>query len=184
MQVQSLRIPDVKLLTPRRFADDRGWFSESYNQRTMATAGIELDFVQDNHSYSKSAGTVRGLHYQSPPFAQDKLVRVLSGRILDVVVDVRVGSPTYGQWLSAELTADGGEQLLVPIGFLHGFITLDAHTEVAYKVTARYSADRDGNVRWDDPALGIDWGELAGRAVLSEKDLRAPNWIEFESPFR
>tara|TARA_R110002072_G_scaffold73069_7_gene174278 strand:- start:3830 stop:4384 length:555 start_codon:yes stop_codon:yes gene_type:complete len=184
MQVQSLRIPDIKLLIPRRFTDDRGWFSESYNQATMATAGFDLDFVQDNHSYSKPAGTVRGLHYQSPPFAQDKLVRVLRGRILDVAVDIRVGSPTYGDWLSAELTAGGGEQLLVPIGFLHGFITLEDDTEVAYKVTARYSADCDGNVRWDDPGLGIDWGELADRAVLSEKDLRAPSWIEFESPFR
>lgn len=183
MQVRSLEIPEVKLVIPSVFSDERGWFSETYNKKAMEAAGLELNFVQDNQSYSALAGTVRGLHYQSPPFAQGKLVRVLRGSILDVAVDARKGSPTYGQWVSATLTAKGAEQLWVPIGFLHGFITLEPDTEVFYKVTDYYSKECDGAVRWDDPELSVGWGEAAKTAHLSEKDQRAPLWSEFESPF-
>lgn len=183
MRVESLEIPDVKLLVPSRFTDDRGWFSESYNQRVLSHYGLELNFVQDNHSYSTMVGTVRGLHYQSNPFPQDKLVRVLSGSIIDVAVDARKGSPSYGKHIRVKLTAKGGEQLFVPIGFLHGFITLEPETEVAYKVSNFYSKDHDGSVLWKDPNLGIDWGEFADKAQLSAKDEAARPWSEFDSPF-
>jgi len=183
MQVHSLDIPEVKLVTPCVFSDDRGWFSETYNSQAMQAAGLDMNFVQDNQSYSASAGTVRGLHYQAPPFAQGKLVRVLRGSILDVAVDARKGSPTYGQSVSATLSAAGAEQLWVPIGFLHGFITLEPDTEVFYKVTNYYSRECDGAVRWNDPELSVGWGDFANAAHLSEKDERAPLWSEFESPF-
>ncbi len=183
MKVVNLELNGAKLLTPRRFEDERGYFSESYNKALLAKFGIEIDFVQDNHSVSVPVGTVRGLHYQSPPFAQAKLVRVLSGAIRDVIVDVRVGSPTFGQHLSVDLDSKTGSQLLVPAGFLHGFITLETHTEVLYKVDAYYSAECDGSVLWNDPSLGIDWGKAAVAVALSAKDRAATRFEDFKSPF-
>lgn len=183
MEIQDTALPEVKKLAPRRFADARGWFSETFNARAMAAAGIETVFIQDNQSHSVQKGTVRGLHYQAPPDAQAKLVRVLRGAILDVAVDVRVGSPHYGRWVAERLTAEGGEQLWVPRGFLHGFLTLEDHTDVAYKVDAFYAGGSDGSVRFDDPDLAIDWGIQPDRAVLSAKDEAAPSFRSFHSPF-
>lgn len=183
MDVVSLDIPEVKVITPRRFADDRGFFSETYNARAFKAAGIDVDFVQDNHSFSARKGTVRGLHYQAPPHAQSKLVRVLRGSIIDVAVDARKASPTFGKWVKAELSANNGKQIFVPKGFLHGFLTLEADTEVAYKVDAFYDGASDGSVKWNDPALAIDWGVAESGASLSEKDANAPAWKEFSSPF-
>lgn len=173
----------VKLVRPRRFDDERGFFSETWNARALAAIGIETLFVQDNHSRSLTAGTVRGLHYQAPPFAQAKLVRVSQGRVVDVAVDARAGSPTFGQHYTAELSAENGLQLFVPTGFLHGFMTLEDDCHVQYKVDNHYNAASDGAVRFDDPDLGIDWGMPAARAILSEKDAAAPRWSEFASPF-
>ena len=183
MDVTPLSLPDVKLLTPRRFADDRGYFSETYNQRVFEDAAGPVAFVQDNESCSVQAGTVRGLHYQAPPFAQAKLVRVTRGRIYDVAVDVRVGSPTYGKWAGAELSAENGAQLFVPAGFLHGFVTREPDTLVVYKVDAFYDKASDGAVHWLSPELGIDWGVSPEGAVLSAKDADAPQFGAFESPF-
>lgn len=183
MQVEALAIPDVKLITPKRFYDARGYFCETYNARAFRKVGIANDFVQDNESSSANKGTVRGLHYQAPPFAQTKLVRVLKGAILDVAVDARKASPTFGQWVSARLDAEKGAALFIPAGFLHGFITLDAETLVAYKVDAFYDRASDGAVRWNDPDLAIDWGENAAIAELSDKDAGAQSWAAFESPF-
>lgn len=184
MQVETTGLPGVVILTPRRFSDARGWFSESWNAEKMAAAGFDLTFVQDNHSFSAPKGTLRGLHYQSPPRAQDKLVRCTRGAILDVAVDFRAGSPTFGKWVSVELTAENGRQLLVPKGFLHGFVTLTDDCEVHYKCTDVYAPDCDGNVAWDDPDLGIDW-QLNGTApVLSAKDAAAPRFAAVPCPFR
>ena len=143
MQVEATEIPDVKILTPKRFGDSRGFFSEVYNRRVFAEAGITLDFLQDNQSLSRDVGTLRGLHFQAPPFAQDKLVRVIAGAIFDVAVDIRVGSPTYGRWVGVELSAENFRQLLIPVGFLHGFVTLAPDTVAIYKVTAPYSVAHD-----------------------------------------
>lgn len=183
MQVEATAIEDVKLIIPRRFGDARGWFSETWNAKTMAAAGLPVEFVQDNHSLSVETYTLRGLHYQAPPFAQTKLVRVARGRILDVAVDARPSSATYRRWVSQELTAAGGEQLLVPRGFLHGFLTLEPNTEVIYKVDAHYSAEADGSVRFDDPDLGVDWSVPRDRIILSEKDRAAPSFAEWTNPF-
>ncbi|MFN3609644.1 MAG: dTDP-4-dehydrorhamnose 3,5-epimerase [Hyphomonas sp.] len=183
LQVEALEIPDVKLITPARFSDDRGFFSETYNATRFKDAGIDSEFIQDNHSLSRPAGTVRGLHYQSPPFAQAKLVRVVRGAIIDVAVDVRAGSPTYGKWVKAELSAENGTQIFVPRGFLHGFVTLVPDTEVQYKVDAPYSKAHDGAVLWNDPDLAIDWGINGQVAVLSEKDADAQAFSAFKSPF-
>ncbi|PQA88561.1 dTDP-4-dehydrorhamnose 3,5-epimerase [Hyphococcus luteus] len=183
MDVHSLEIPEVKVITPRRFSDDRGFFSETYNARAFKEAGIDVDFVQDNHSYSAQKGTLRGLHYQAPPHAQSKLVRVLRGSIIDVAVDARKASPTFGQWVKAELSAENGRQIFVPRGFLHGFVTLEPDTEVAYKVDAFYDGASDGSVRWNDPALAIDWGFEESEVSLSAKDAGAPGWADFTSPF-
>ena len=182
MEIERLEIPEVILLRPRRFADDRGFFAETWRRDRLHALGIG-DFVQDNMSFSKAPGTLRGLHYQRPPHAQDKLVSVLSGRIVDVAVDVRRGSPTYGRHVKAELSAEDGAQLFVPMGFLHGFITLEPDTRVAYKVSDYYAADCDAAVRWDDPELGIDWGVAPQRVILSPKDAAAPMFAEFETPF-
>lgn len=179
MIVEATDLAGVLLLTPRRFGDDRGWFSETWNAASFEKAGITLDFVQDNHSYSRTRGTLRGLHYQSPPNAQDKLVRCTRGAILDVAVDIRRGSPDYGSWTGVELTPQNGRQLLVPKGFLHGFVTLQEDTEVQYKCTAYYAPESDGSVRWD--SLGIDWGVTA--PVVSEKDAVAISFSDFETPF-
>ncbi len=183
MNVEKLAINDVRLVTPRRFSDARGFFSETYNARQFRDAGIEADFVQDNHSYSAHRYTVRGLHYQAPPFAQAKLLRVLRGAVRDVVVDVRRGSPSFGQWVSADLSAEDGRQIFVPRGFLHGFLTLEPDTEVAYKVDAHYSKEADGSVFWNDPNLAIDWGIDPALAVLSEKDAAGTAFRDFVSPF-
>ena len=180
MQVEDTSLPGVVILTPRRFGDARGFFSESWNRRTLAEHGIELDFVQDNHSLSGAAGTIRGLHFQAPPHAQAKLVRCGRGRLFDVAVDVRRGSPTYGEWVGVELSAENGRQLLVPAGFLHGFVTREPETEILYKCTDYYAPECDGAVRWD--SCGIDWG-LTGEPVLSDKDAAAPTLAEFDSPF-
>ncbi len=183
MDVVSLDIPDVKIVTPKRFADDRGFFCETYNAKAFKAAGIDCDFVQDNHSYSAKKWTLRGLHYQTPPHAQAKLVRVVRGAILDVAVDARTASPTFGKWVKAALSAENGAQLFAPAGFLHGFLTLEPGTEVAYKVDDFYDRDCDGAVRWNDPALAIDWGVSESLVNLSDKDATAPNWAEFHSPF-
>lgn len=183
MEIVETAIPAVVRLTPRRFGDARGWFCETWNARTMAAAGIDAAFVQDNQSFSAQAGTIRGLHYQSPPNAQAKLVRVLRGRIRDVAVDVRAGSPTYGRWVAEELSSSNGAMLWVPRGFLHGFVTLEPETEVIYKVDGFYSKADDGAVRFDDPDLAIDWGIDPAQAVLSDKDAAAPLFRDFASPF-
>jgi dTDP-4-dehydrorhamnose 3,5-epimerase len=180
MDIIETDLPGVLVLIPRRFGDARGWFSETYNARGLADHGIATDFVQDNQSFSAQAGTLRGLHYQSPPHAQAKLVRCLAGRILDVAVDVRRGSPAYGRWTARELTAEGGEQLLVPEGFLHGFLTLEPDCMVAYKCSDFYAPAADGAVRWD--SVGVDWG-LDAPPVLSAKDADAPPFEAWESPF-
>jgi dTDP-4-dehydrorhamnose 3,5-epimerase len=183
MDLRRLSIPDVLVLRPRRHADDRGYFMESYSCAAMATLGLEPVFVQDNLSLSRQVGTLRGLHYQRPPKAQAKLIQVIQGRILDVAVDVRRGSPTYGRHAAVELSADSGEQVFVPSGFLHGFVTLEQDTLVLYKVDAPYAPECEGSVRWDDADLGIDWGVSAGAATLSAKDAAAPAFADFDSPF-
>lgn len=174
LQVQSLAIPDVKIISPKRHGDARGFFSETYNKKAFAEAGITLDFVQDNHSMSPQVGTLRGLHYQGHPFAQDKLVRVVSGRILDVAVDIRRNSPTFGKWVAAEISADKWNQILVPIGFAHGICTLEPNTQIIYKVTNHYSLRHDLGIRWDDPDLAIYWPFAADRLLLSDKDKNQP----------
>jgi dTDP-4-dehydrorhamnose 3,5-epimerase len=174
LEVQALAIAEVKVLKPAKYGDHRGYFSETYNRKTLQEAGIDLDFVQDNQSYSPQAGTLRGLHFQSPPCAQDKLVRVSRGRILDVAVDLRHGSPNYGKHVSAEISAAEWNQLLVPAGFAHGFLTLEPDTEVLYKVTAFYSPTNDFGVVWNDPALAIQWPWSAEKMILSDKDRRHP----------
>lgn len=182
MQIEQTPLPDVLIMTPRRFGDARGWFSETWNAARMAEAGLDLPWVQDNHSLSASRGTLRGLHFQSPPRAQDKLVLCTAGAILDVAVDIRTGSPNYGRWVGVKLSAENGRQLFVPKGFLHGFLTLTDGAEVQYKCTDIYSPDHDGAVRWDDPALGIDWG--IATPILSDKDARAPLLADIGSPFQ
>ena len=171
------------LLRPRRFQDARGWFSETYSRKTAAAAGIELTFVQDNQSFSAATGTVRGLHFQRPPHAQAKLVRCTRGSIIDYAVDIRRGSPTFGRFVSARLTAEGGEQILVPVGFAHGFVALEPNVEVAYKVTDFYAPECDGGLIWNDPDIGIDWPLPALGASLSDKDAALPRLAEFDSPF-
>ena len=172
--VENLNIADVKLISPKKFGDQRGFFSEVYNRRNLLEAGIDLEFVQDNHSLSADRGTVRGLHFQSPPNAIDKLIRVTRGSVFDVAVDIRHGSPTYGEHVSIVLSADNWAQILVPKGFAHAFCTLEPDTEVVYKVTGYWAADWDFGLRWNDPSLGIDWPVSEGSAVLSEKDLAQP----------
>ncbi|MEQ9506368.1 MAG: dTDP-4-dehydrorhamnose 3,5-epimerase [Hyphomonas sp.] len=183
LKVESLAIPDVKLVTPARFGDARGYFSETYNADRFKAAGVTADFIQDNHSYSAPVGTVRGLHFQAPPFAQAKLVRVVRGAVIDVAVDARKGSPTYGKWVKAELSAENGVQIFVPRGFLHGFATLQPDTEIQYKVDAPYSKENDGAVLWNDPELAIDWGIDPATATLSKKDATAQRFSDFASPF-
>ncbi len=183
LDVQKTGIEGVLLLTPKRWGDARGFFVETFNAERFRQAGIAPAFVQDNHSYSAEAGTVRGLHYQAPPRAQGKLVRVMRGAVIDVAVDVRAGSPTYGRHVRARLSAENGAQLYVPAGFLHGFATLEPHTDVAYKVTDYYSQPHDGAVLWNDQGLAIAWGVDPARAVLSDKDTRAPRFADFKTPF-
>ncbi|MDO8799461.1 dTDP-4-dehydrorhamnose 3,5-epimerase [Phenylobacterium sp.] len=170
--ITPLALPEVLLITPKRHGDARGWFMETWSRRAFATHGLDIDFVQDNHAFSGEAGTVRGLHFQTAPHPQAKLLRVLRGSILDVAVDVRAGSATYGRWVSATLTASGGEQIFVPRGFAHGYCTLEPDTELAYKVDGLYAPETEGAVLWNDPDLAIDWPAFAG-SVLSDKDKAA-----------
>lgn len=174
LSVEATAIPDVKIITPKKHGDHRGFFSETYNRAAFAEAGIDLVFVQDNHSLSAQIGTLRGLHFQSPPFAQDKLVRVTRGRVLDVAVDIRASSPRFGEHVAVELSAENWRQLLVPAGFAHGFVTLEPDTEVLYKVTAPYAPDHDHGLAFDDPALRIDWGLPFDALTLSGKDRGHP----------
>ena len=174
---------NVILITPRKFGDSRGWFTETYNERREHDSGIAEHFVQDNQSYSRDLGTIRGIHFQRPPFAQAKLVRCVRGRILDIAVDLRRGSPTYGKYVSAELSEENGSQLYIPVGFGHAFITLESNCEVAYKVSDYYAPEADGGIRYDCPDLAIDWPKLGREITLSAKDSALPFLKDFDSPF-
>ena len=182
LEARPLELPDLIELTPRRFADERGFFSEVWNEERFAGAGITARFVQDNVSLSVTKGVVRGLHFQTPPAAQAKLLRVSRGSVFDVGVDLRRSSPTFGRWAGVVLTADKWNQLYLPEGFAHGFMTLEDNTEVSYKVSALYSPEHDRSIRWDDPAIGIEWpAEL--RPILSAKDADAPLLADVETGF-
>lgn len=183
MDIQGTDLPGVLILTPKRHGDDRGFFSEAWNRETLVAHGIDLDFVQDNHSFSAQPGTVRGLHFQAPPRAQDKLVRCGRGALFDVAVDIRKGSPTYGHWFGAELSFENGRQLLVPQGFAHGFITLTPNCEILYKCTDIYAPETEGAVHFADPDIGVDWGINPDEAVVSQKDGQAPRFADLDSPF-
>jgi len=183
LDIQKTALEGVLILTPKRFGDARGFFSESWSRRVLLEHGLDYDFVQDNHSLSAKVGTVRGLHFQSPPHAQDKLVRCGRGRLFDVAVDIRKGSPTYGQWVGEELSFENGKQLLVPAGFLHGFVTREPDTEIVYKCSDYYAPDCDGALRFDDPDIGIDWALDGVEPLLSDKDAAAPLLADFDSPF-
>ena len=184
MKVERLGIPDVILVTPPRFGDARGFFSETFNAARWAAAGIEGTFIQDNHSLSARSGTVRGLHCQIAPNVQGKLVRCVRGAIWDVAVDIRVGSPTYGKHVTAELSAENWRQLWIPGGFLHGFCTLAPDTEVIYKVTGDYDRAAERGVIWNDPDLALPWPVAAEDVVLSDKDRVLPKLAECEPWFR
>lgn len=183
MQVRELKIPDVKLIVPRRFSDVRGYFAETWSDRLFRQEVADVTFVQDNQSVSAKKGTLRGLHFQKPPYAQGKLVRVVRGSIFDVAVDMRRGSPTYRQHVAVRLDAVDGAQLWVPPGFLHGFCTLEDETEVFYKATSYYSAGHDAGVLWNDPDLGIDWPVGIDSAILSDKDRRLPRLADLPDFF-
>jgi len=183
LKTSQTELPGVVLLNPRRFGDARGFFCESWNRERMAKLGLEFDFVQDNPSLSHEAGTIRGLHFQAPPHAQVKLVRCGRGALYDVAVDVRRGSPTYGQWTGHDLSAENGLQLLIPAGFLHGFVTRAPDTEIIYKCSDYYAPECDGGVRFDDPDIGIDWGIDPDQAILSDKDAAAGALKDFATPF-
>jgi dTDP-4-dehydrorhamnose 3,5-epimerase len=181
--IEPLAIAGVFLLKPRKFEDARGFFMETFRASALEEAGVITSFVQDNQSLSRAAGTIRGLHFQTPPAAQAKLVRVLRGSILDVAVDLRRASPTYGKWVGAALSAGNGHSLFVPRGFAHGFCTLEPDTEVAYKCDAYYAPASDAGLHFADPDIAIDWPVAAGQATLSEKDARLPSFAAFDSPF-
>ena len=183
MEIKALDLDGVFEITPARHGDDRGFFSETWNRRVLEDAGISLDFVQDNQSLSAAAGTLRGLHFQTPPHAQAKLVRVLQGAVFDVAVDIRAGSPTFGRWVGTELSRSKWNQLLVPAGFAHGFVTLVPDTEVAYKVSDYYAPKHDRAIRFDDPAIGIDWPPGLPPFQLSEKDRTAPRLADIDTGF-
>jgi dTDP-4-dehydrorhamnose 3,5-epimerase len=182
-QILATEIADVKLILPRIHRDHRGFFSETYNRADLAALGFNLEFVQDNHSLSVERGVVRGLHFQIPPFAQDKLVRVIRGSIFDVAVDIRRGSPTYGKHVARVISAADWNQFLVSAGFAHGFCTLEANTEVIYKVTKYYSPEHDRGVLWNDPDLGIAWPVAEGEAIVSDKDQQQPRLCELRAYF-
>jgi dTDP-4-dehydrorhamnose 3,5-epimerase len=183
MQVIETAIPAVKILVPKKHGDHRGFFSETYSQKTLHEVGIDSVFVQDNHSLSAEKGVVRGLHWQIAPMAQDKLLRVVKGAILDVAVDIRRGSPTFGKHVTAILSAENWHQIFVPIGFAHGFTTLEPNTEVLYKVTTYYSPQHERGIRWNDPKLGIDWGIDGSRATLSKRDTEHPMFADAKDLF-
>jgi len=180
LHIEETALSGAMILTPPRDGDTRGWFSEVWNARTAEKAGVGTGFVQDNHSYSAARGTLRGLHYQAPPYGQAKLVRCGAGAVWDVAVDVRRGSPTFGQWAAVELSAENGRQFFIPVGFLHGFVTLSDDAELLYKCSDFYAPEADGAVRWD--SLGIDW-PLDGPPELSAKDAAAPAFADWQSPF-
>lgn len=173
----------VKLIKTRRFGDNRGWFSETYVDRRWRDQGVDAEFVQDNHSYSAAAGTIRGIHFQAPPHAQAKLVRCVRGRIMDYAVDLRTGSPTFAHHVSAELSAENGDQLFIPVGFGHAFVTLEPDCEVVYKVSDYYAPECDGGIHWNCPEIGIDWPLGGMEPSLSPKDSQLPLMSEFSSPF-
>lgn len=183
MDIDQTDLPGLLLVTPTRYSDDRGFFSETWNKSRYLQHGIKADFVQDNHSFSAMAGTVRGLHFQAPPHAQTKLVRCGRGRIFDVAVDIRRGSPTYGRWFGVELSFENGRQLLIPAGFAHGFATLEANSEIVYKCSDYYAPETEGALRYDDPIVGVEWGLEGLSPILSNKDATAGSLIDFESPF-
>ena len=183
MLFEDTALAGVKIVTPKKFGDHRGFFSEVYNASAWREAGLDYQFVQDNHSYSAEAGVIRGLHFQIEPFAQTKLVRVAKGRVLDVAVDLRRGSPTFGRHVAVELSAENWRQLLVPAGFAHGFCTLAPDCEVLYKVTNLYSPAHDRGHAFDDPELGIDWWIDPARAVLSDKDRKHPRLADLGPQF-
>lgn len=184
LEVTQTKLAGVVLLEPRRFGDNRGHFSETWNRARMGEHGLEYDFVQDNQSLSAQAGTVRGLHFQTPPRAQTKLVRCTRGALFDVAVDIRAGSPTYGQWVGYELSAENGLQLLIPAGFAHGFATYADNTEICYKCDDYYAPHCEGSIRFDDPDLAIDWGLGTRAPVLSDKDEAAGTFKDFDTPFK
>lgn len=183
IKIETTPLSGVLMITPDRFGDHRGFFSESYSRRQLKEAGVDIEFVQDNHSLSQTVGTVRGLHFQAPPRAQDKLVRCGKGALFDVAVDIRKGSPTYGQWFGTELSFENGRQLLVPAGFAHGFVTRQPDTEIIYKCSDDYAPETEGALLWNDTDVGIDWGIAADDAVLSSKDEVAPTLANLDSPF-
>ena len=183
MKIEQTPLCGLLVLTPARVTDSRGFFSEAWNRRRMAEAGLDIEFVQDNHSLSAQPNTVRGLHYQSPPHAQAKLVRCGRGRLFDVAVDIRRGSPTFGRWFGLELSFENGRQMLIPEGFLHGFVTREPDTEILYKCSDYYALGCEGAVRFDDPDIGIDWGLEGAAPVLSDKDAAAPALVDIDPPF-
>jgi dTDP-4-dehydrorhamnose 3,5-epimerase len=183
MEVRQLDLDGVFEIVPAKYGYDRGFFSETWNRNVFAKAGISLEFVQDNHSLSSAPGTLRGLHYQTPPYAQAKLVRVVRGAIFDVAVDIRQGSPTFSRWTGIEVSSQRWNQLLVPVGFAHGFVTLMPDTEVVYKVDAVYSPDHDRSIRYDDPSIGIRWPAELKPFQLSEKDHKAPLLADSDTGF-
>ncbi|BDX00721.1 dTDP-4-dehydrorhamnose 3,5-epimerase [Maricaulis maris] len=181
--ITELGLADAKLVRGPKFDDDRGYFAVTANDEAFEALGIGRRFTQDNQSFSHTAGTVRGLHYQLPPFAQAKLVRVLTGSIRDVIVDARIGSPTFGEHVSVTLSAESGQQVYVPRGFLHGFMTLEPDTMVLYKVDNAFAQGHDRSVQWNDPDLAIQWPEVGGSPTLSEKDRHAARWADLGEPF-
>lgn len=181
--IERQSIPDVWTYTPRRFGDDRGWFSETFNARALNEMLGGATFVQDNQSLSAAKGTLRGLHFQISPRAQDKLVRVLQGAVLDVAVDIRCGSQTFGKWVAVHLSAENGTQMFVPKGFAHGFLTLEPRTEVFYKVSEYYSRDEERGLAWDDPALGIDWQLPSATLTIADRDRQFPRLSALEAYF-
>ncbi len=184
MQAEALSLPGVYLFSPKKFGDDRGFFSETFNAKAFSAVVPDIEFVQDNQSLSRDIGVIRGLHFQRPPHAQGKLVRVTRGRVIDVVVDIRKGSPTFGKHISVELSADNWQQLWVPPGFAHGFATLEPNTEFCYKVSGGYYAPtHDAGIAFDDPELGIDWKVDLASATLSDKDRIQPKLKDIDSPF-
>ena len=181
MEVLQTELPDVKIVIPRVFGDSRGWFMESWSERDMEKAGLRLAFLQDNHSFSAQKGTLRGLHFQKNPFAQAKLVRCAHGAIMDVVVDIRRGSPFFGKWIAVELSAENKRQLFIPRGFAHGFLTLTDDVEILYKADQYYSPEADRSIAWNDPAIGVEWGVAS--PILSLKDQNAPLLADSDANF-
>jgi dTDP-4-dehydrorhamnose 3,5-epimerase len=183
MEIEHTSLPGVLVLTPRRFSDSRGFFCETWNRKRIVEAGFDINFVQDNQSISRETGTLRGLHFQMPPHAQAKLVRCGRGALFDVVVDIRHGSPTFGNWLGVELSFDNGKQMLIPEGFLHGFVTHEPNTEIIYKCSDYYTPDCDASVRFDDPDIAIEWS-LKAPPILSDKDATAPRLADLPTYFK